>query len=55
METQIFYTLCPSLEKLSDNELADAIVRMCIAHVLNGNAYTNVFDTAIAYLQSIGE
>ena len=47
------YELCPSLKNVFEHtDRIDAIVRMCIAHVLNGNAYTGLYETAIEYLRT---
>lgn len=40
---------------MTDEQIINAIVRMCIAHTLNGGAYTDPITTAREYLQSIGE
>ena len=47
------FDLCPSLVKVSFEAQMDAIVRMCIAHVLNGHEYTTLFDTATNYLKEL--
>ena len=48
------YTLCPSLAYMEYNERVEALVRMCIAHVMNGNEYKGLYMTAQEYLETIG-
>ena len=43
----------PSLAKMEAHEEENAIVKMCIAHVLNGGEYIGFYDTAIAYMESL--
>lgn len=43
--------LCPTLKNMTHREQLDAVVRMCVAHVLNGGAYVGVYATAKAYLE----
>lgn len=47
------YELCPSIKCLNEDDRVDAIARMCIAHILNGGEFTDVYHTAIAYLESV--
>lgn len=44
-----------TMQSMDDGQRIDAIVKMCIAHVLNGGAYTDPITTAREYLESIGE
>jgi len=48
MET--IFKLCPSLKRLDFEQQHNAIVTMCIAHVLNGGEYIGFYETATAYL-----
>ena len=47
------YELCPSLKNLEFEDCHTAIVRMCIAHVMNGGEYNGFYETATAYLKSL--
>ena len=48
------YELCPSLKTtFRYTDRIDAIVKMCIAHVLNGGEYVGLYDTAIEYLEGL--
>lgn len=47
------YKLCPSIKLLDEDSQVDAIARMCVAHVLNGGEFTDIYHTAIAYLESV--
>lgn len=47
------FTLCPTLKKLSFSDSFDAVVRMNIAHVMNGGEYVGFYETAVEYLKSI--
>ena len=47
------YELCPSLKKMEFSNVHSAIVRMCIAHVINGGAYVGFYETAKNYLESL--
>ncbi len=49
------FTLCPSLAYMEFTERMEAVVRMCIAHVLNGNEYKSLYVTAQEYLENLGE
>jgi hypothetical protein len=53
MEIKKIYELCPSITKMTLTEEYDSLVRMCIAHVLNGGAYNGIFITALSYLESL--
>jgi len=47
------FMLCQSMKKMDVLEVEEAVVRMCIAHVLNGHAYIGMVKTAISYLESL--
>ena len=47
------YQLCPSIQKMGVIEELDTLVKMCIAHVLNGNAYEGLHKTALLYLEEL--
>ena len=46
--------IMPLLALLPYKERIDAVVRMCCAHVLNGGEYVGIYETALAYLHSVG-
>jgi len=50
---QKIFELCPSLEAAQYRDQIDAIVRMCIAHVLNGGEYVGIYLTAENYLKEL--
>ena len=52
-DMQKIFELCPSLKALSLDAQMDAVVRMCIAHVLNGGEYGGLYETATDYLKGI--
>ena len=45
--------LMPLLQLRTETDRIEAVVRMCIAHVLNDNEYSGVFETAAAYLRQM--
>lgn len=47
------YELCPSLMTMTLTEELNAVVRMCIAHVMNGGEYKGLYVTAREYLESL--
>ena len=47
------YELCPSLAYMEFEARQSALIRMCIAHALNGGAFTGLYSTAIEYLESL--
>ena len=49
------FELCPTLKKMFYLDQIDALVRMCIAHVLNGNEYESIFVTSAKYLEALNE
>jgi hypothetical protein len=47
------FELCPSLVNMHSTDRLEALVRMCIAHVLNGHEYVGIYETAEAYLEGL--
>ena len=45
--------LCQSMKKMDAIEVEEAIIRMCIAHVLNGHAFVGRVQTAVNYLETL--
>jgi len=50
---QTIFSLCPTLKELPFDAQHSAIVRMCIAHVMNGGEYVGFYETALEYLKSV--
>mgnify|MGYP003405464908 FL=1 len=48
------FMLCPSLALMDFDSAHSALVRMCIAHQLNGGEYHGLYETALDYLKSLG-
>lgn len=47
--------LCPALKRHDFEHQHNAIVKMCIAHVMNGGEYIGFYETAIEYLEKVGK
>ena len=47
------FELCPTLKRLAFDEQVDALVRMNIAHAMNGGEYVGLYETAIEYLEGL--
>lgn len=52
-DMQKIFELCPTLKALSFDAQMDAVVRMCIAHVMNGGEYNTLYETATSYLTGV--
>jgi hypothetical protein len=49
------FELCPTIKNMHSTDRLEALVRMCIAHVLNGHEYVDIYATAEAYLEGLDE
>ncbi len=47
------YDYFPNLVNMSFADQQEAVVRMCIAHVLNGGSYVSLYETALEYLKGL--